>query len=49
MTPEDQIVAGVLTPRLVEEAAPAVAEAAEPAAAAEPEVIKKGKAEETAE
>jgi len=47
MTPEDQIVAGVLAPRLVEEAAPAVAaEAAEPAAA-EPEVIKKGKAEES--
>jgi hypothetical protein len=48
VTPEDQIVAGVLAPRLVEEAAPAAAEAAEPAAA-EPEVIKKGKAEEGAE
>ena len=48
MTPEDQIVAGVLAPRLVEEAAPAAAaaEAAEPAAA-EPEVIKKGKTEES--
>jgi large subunit ribosomal protein L25 len=59
MTSEDQIVAGVLAPRLVEEAAPAAAaEAAEPTAAepevikkgkAEPEVIKKGKAEEGAE
>jgi len=49
LTPEDQIVAGVLAPRLVEEAAPAVAaEAAEPTAA-EPEVIKKGKAEEGGE
>ena len=49
MTPEEQIVAGVLAPRLVEEAAPAAAaEAAEPTAA-EPEVIKKGKAEEGAE
>ena len=49
MTPEDQIVAGVLAPRLVEEAAPAAAaEAAEPTAA-EPEVIKKGKAEEGGE
>jgi large subunit ribosomal protein L25 len=47
LTPEDQIVAGVLAPRLVEEVAPAP-EAAEPAAA-EPEVIKKGKAEESAE
>jgi large subunit ribosomal protein L25 len=42
---ENQIVAGVLAPRLAEEAAPTVAEAAE-AAAGEPEVIKKGKAEE---
>jgi large subunit ribosomal protein L25 len=49
LTPEDQIVAGVLAPRLVEEAAPAAAaEAAEPTAA-EPEVIKKGKAEEGGE
>ena len=39
----------MLAPRLVEEAAPAAAaEAAEPTAA-EPEVIKKGKAEEGAE
>lgn len=49
ITPEDQIVAGVLAPRLVEEAAPAAAEAAEPAVAAEPEVIKKGKTEESSE
>jgi large subunit ribosomal protein L25 len=48
LTPEDQIVGGVLAPRLVEEAAPAAAEAAEPTAA-EPEVIKKGKAEEGGE
>ena len=42
---EHQIVAGVLAPRLVEEAAPA-AEEAETAATGEPEVIKKGKTEE---
>jgi large subunit ribosomal protein L25 len=48
LTSEDQIVAGVLAPRLVEEVAPAAAEAGEPAAA-EPEVIKKGKTEEGAE
>src|SRR5215472_4673020 len=48
LTPSDQIVAGVLAPRMVEEAAPAAeAEAAE-AAAGEPEVIKKGKTEESA-
>jgi len=49
ITHEDHIVAGVLAPRLVEEAAPAVAETTEAAAAAEPQVIKKGKAEEGAE
>jgi len=44
---EHQIVAGVLAPRMVEEVAPAVApEGEEAAAAAEPEVIKKGKTEE---
>jgi len=46
ITSEDQIVAGVLAPRMAEEAAPAVA--VEGAAAAEPEVIKKGKTEEGA-
>jgi large subunit ribosomal protein L25 len=45
LTPADQIVAGVLSPRLVEEPVPAVTPEA---AAAEPEVIKKGKAEEGA-
>jgi large subunit ribosomal protein L25 len=44
---EHQIVAGVLAPRMVEEAAPVVAvPEGEAAAGAEPEVIKKGKAEE---
>lgn len=45
---EHQIVAGVLAPRMVEEVAPAVAvaEGEAGAAAAEPEVIKKGKADE---
>jgi len=44
---EHQIVAGVLAPRMVEEVAPVVAVAeGEAAAAAEPEMIKKGKAEE---
>jgi len=48
LTPSDQIVAGVLAPRMVEEPAPAAeAEAAE-APAGEPEVIKKGKTEEGA-
>ena len=45
----NQIVAGVLAPRMVEEVAPVAAvegEAAAPAAGAEPEVIKKGKTEE---
>ena len=42
---EHQIIAGVLAPRMVEEAAPAEAEA-EAAAGGEPEVIKKGKTEE---
>jgi large subunit ribosomal protein L25 len=42
---EQQTIAGVLAPRLVEEAAPVVAEA-EAATTAEPEVIKKGKTEE---
>jgi large subunit ribosomal protein L25 len=42
---EGQIVAGVLAPRLAEEAAPTAGEAAE-AATGEPEVIKKGKADE---
>ena len=42
---EHQVVAGVLAPRLAEEAAPAPAEA-EAAEGGEPEVIKKGKAEE---
>jgi large subunit ribosomal protein L25 len=45
LAPEDQIVAGVLAPRMAEEVAP-VAAVAEGAAAAEPEVIKKGKGEE---
>ena len=44
---EHQIVAGVLAPRMVEEVVPAVAVVeGEGAAAAEPEVIKKGKADE---
>jgi len=44
---DHQIVAGVLAPRMIEEVAPAVAvEGEEAAAAAEPEVIKKGKTEE---
>jgi len=44
---ENQIVAGVLAPRMVEEVAPvAVAPEGEAGAAAEPEVIKKGKTEE---
>src|SRR2546427_114720 len=43
---EHQIVAGVLAPRMIEEVAPAVAVEGEEAAAAEPEVIKKGKTEE---
>jgi large subunit ribosomal protein L25 len=44
---ENQIVAGVLAPRMVEEAAPAVvAPEGEAGAAAEPEVIKKGKTDE---
>jgi large subunit ribosomal protein L25 len=45
---EHQIVAGVLAPRMIEEVAPAAAEVpeGEAAPAAEPEVIKKGKAEE---
>jgi large subunit ribosomal protein L25 len=44
---EHQIVAGVLAPRMVEEVAPAAAAVeGEAPAAAEPEVIKKGKAEE---
>jgi large subunit ribosomal protein L25 len=43
--PEEQIVASVLAPRLIEEVAPAAA-AEEGTAEAEPEVIKKGKAEE---
>ncbi|HEY6327941.1 MAG TPA: 50S ribosomal protein L25 [Blastocatellia bacterium] len=47
ITPEDHVVAGVLAPRMVEEVAPAAAEA-EGVAAAEPEVIKKGKTEESA-
>ncbi|HEX5733701.1 MAG TPA: 50S ribosomal protein L25 [Blastocatellia bacterium] len=42
---EHQIVAGVLAPRLAEEAAPTTEEA-EVAATGEPEVIKKGKTEE---
>jgi len=42
---EHQIVAGVLAPRLAEEAAPTTEEA-EAAATGEPEVIKKGKTEE---
>jgi len=47
ITSEDHIVAGVLAPRMVEEPTP-VAAVAEGAAAAEPEVIKKGKTEEGA-
>lgn len=47
ITPEDHVVAGVLAPRMAEEVAPAATEA-EGAAAAEPEVIKKGKTEESA-
>jgi large subunit ribosomal protein L25 len=43
---ENQIVAGVLAPRMVEEAAPAVAAVEGEAGAAEPEVIKKGKTDE---
>ena len=43
---DHQIVAGVLAPRMIEEVAPAVAVEGEEAAAAEPEVIKKGKTEE---
>ena len=43
---EHQIVAGVLAPRMIEEVAPAVAVEGEEPAAAEPEVIKKGKTEE---
>ena len=44
---EHQIVAGVIAPRMVEEAAPVVeAPEGEAAPAAEPEVIKKGKTEE---
>ena len=39
---EHQIVAGVLAPRMVEEVAPAAVVEGEAAAAAEPEVIKKG-------
>ena len=42
---EHQVVAGVLAPRLVEEAAPVAAEA-EAVEGGEPEVIKKGKTEE---
>jgi large subunit ribosomal protein L25 len=43
---QHQIVAGVLAPRMIEEVAPVVAPEGEEAAAAEPEVIKKGKTEE---
>src|SRR5215216_38623 len=42
---ESQIIAGVLAPRMAEEAAP-TAEEAEAAAGGEPEVIKKGKTDE---
>lgn len=42
---EGQIIAGVLAPRMAEEAAPTAGEA-EAAAGGEPEVIKKGKADE---
>ncbi|HKV41103.1 MAG TPA: 50S ribosomal protein L25 [Blastocatellia bacterium] len=45
LSPAEQIVAGVLAPRMVEEAAPA-AEVVEPGAGTEPEVIKKGKGDE---
>ncbi|HWX41750.1 MAG TPA: 50S ribosomal protein L25 [Blastocatellia bacterium] len=50
LTPNDQIIAGVLAPRMVEEVAAPEAEAAEAAEApaGEPEVIKKGKTEERA-
>jgi large subunit ribosomal protein L25 len=43
---EHQIVAGVLAPRMIEEVAPVAAVEGEEAAAAEPEVIKKGKTDE---
>lgn len=43
---EHQIVAGVLAPRMVEEVAPAAVVEGEPAAGAEPEVIKKGKGDD---
>lgn len=43
---EQQIVAGVLAPRMVEEVAPVAVVEGEAAAGAEPEVIKKGKGEE---
>jgi large subunit ribosomal protein L25 len=43
---EHQIVAGVLAPRMIEEVVPVAAVEGEEAAAAEPEVIKKGKTEE---
>jgi len=46
MVDEQQVVAGVLAPRMAEEAAPAAPVEGEPAAGAEPEVIKKGKTEE---
>jgi large subunit ribosomal protein L25 len=43
---EHQIVAGVLAPRTIEEVAPVAVVEGEEAAAAEPEVIKKGKTDE---
>jgi large subunit ribosomal protein L25 len=43
---EHQIVAGVLAPRMIEEVAPVAAVEGDEAAAAEPEVIKKGKTDE---
>lgn len=43
---ENQIVAGIIAPRLVEEAAPAAEVEAEAAESSEPEVIKKGKTDE---
>lgn len=43
---EQQIVAGVLAPRMVEEVAPAAVVEGEAVAGAEPEVIKKGKGDE---
>src|SRR5262245_1457799 len=43
---EHQIVAGVLAPRMIEEAAPAAVPVEGEAPAAEPEMIKKGKTEE---